>query len=141
MGKRARRRRTEVASRRTDPEVARPEPVPSASSGHVEVSVHSGPLPTPADLEAYDQVVPGTAELIVDGFVQQGTHRRKLENRDSKAKAFSLYALTIMWVVTNLAPLAAGVYLITQGSLWVGAVLALGGGGWLVRLGYVGRQD
>lgn len=38
-----------------------------------------GPLPEPADLKAYDLVVPGSAERILTQFEEQGRHRRELE--------------------------------------------------------------
>lgn len=38
-----------------------------------------GPLPEPSDLRAYDMVVPGSAQTIVDAFADQTRHRRDLE--------------------------------------------------------------
>ena len=40
---------------------------------------YTGPLPEPADLRAYDMVVPGSAKTIVDAFEDQTRHRRELE--------------------------------------------------------------
>jgi len=39
----------------------------------------SGPLPPPAILAEYDQVVGGSAEKIIEQFVRQGQHRMELE--------------------------------------------------------------
>lgn len=40
---------------------------------------YSGPLPQPADLQAYELVLPGAAERIMKQFEDQGAHRRELE--------------------------------------------------------------
>jgi hypothetical protein len=41
------------------------------------VSAHSGPLPPPALLKAYDGVYPGLSRMIVDQFQLEGKHRRR----------------------------------------------------------------
>lgn len=40
---------------------------------------YSGPIPPPDLLAAYDQVVPGSAETIINQFVAQGQHRMAME--------------------------------------------------------------
>jgi uncharacterized membrane protein len=42
---------------------------------------YSGPLPAPADLQAYELVVPGAAERIISAFERQSEHRHDLEQR------------------------------------------------------------
>lgn len=42
---------------------------------------YSGPLPHPADIERFDQLYPGAAEIIFRSFDEQGSHRRALEKR------------------------------------------------------------
>lgn len=44
----------------------------------------SGPLPSPDALERFDQISPGAAEIIIDEFVKEADHRRKLEDRDQR---------------------------------------------------------
>jgi len=44
-----------------------------------KVSRYRGPLPPPELLEGYNQVAPGSAQIIIDQFVAQGDHRRYLE--------------------------------------------------------------
>lgn len=41
---------------------------------------HSGPLPAPATLRAYDGVIPGLSGVIVDEFTKETKHRRRLQN-------------------------------------------------------------
>jgi len=38
-----------------------------------------GPLPPPELLKQYNEVIPGSAETIIEQFVAQGNHRRELE--------------------------------------------------------------
>lgn len=40
---------------------------------------YSGPIPPPELLERYDQIVPGSAQTIIDQFTKQGDHRMSLE--------------------------------------------------------------
>jgi len=40
---------------------------------------YSGPTPPPEVLAAYDQIVPGSAEKLINQFVAQGTHRMAME--------------------------------------------------------------
>lgn len=47
----------------------------------VIASQHSGPLPHPDVLRAYNQAVPGTGDAIVRAFVEEGEHRRSMEER------------------------------------------------------------
>lgn len=42
---------------------------------------HSGPLPPPAVLQRYDQIVPGAAERIIKMAEEQSAHRRNVEQR------------------------------------------------------------
>jgi uncharacterized membrane protein len=39
----------------------------------------TGPIPPPGLLKQYNEVMPGCAETIVEQFVAQGNHRRKME--------------------------------------------------------------
>ena len=41
--------------------------------------MESGPLPSPATLKAYDLVLPGLAEMIIQSWQKQQAHRRDLE--------------------------------------------------------------
>lgn len=52
-----------------------------ANAGSLEYAerTYVGPLPEPADLQAYDLIVPGAAERIVSAFERQSAHRQELE--------------------------------------------------------------
>lgn len=42
---------------------------------------HSGPLPDVETLEGYNQIIPNGAERLMKQVEEQGSHRRKIENR------------------------------------------------------------
>jgi hypothetical protein len=44
------------------------------------VTAHSGPLPPPALLQAYDGVYPGLSRIIVEQFQAEGRHRRRTQS-------------------------------------------------------------
>ena len=46
---------------------------------------HEGPLPPPADLAAYEQVVPGLAERLVKAAESQTRHRHRIEKMEAEA--------------------------------------------------------
>lgn len=49
-------------------------------AAYVEQHVSFSPLPDPRVLEAYDRLVPGTADLVIKQWVKQSDHRMALEN-------------------------------------------------------------
>lgn len=42
----------------------------------------SGPIPPPAELASYEEVVPGAAKAIIDAWITESQHRRRLEERE-----------------------------------------------------------
>lgn len=71
----------------TIPEEKREELIQQISeySLHVE-HVFSGPLPPPKMIKEYQQVVPGSGEIIFDSFVQQQKHRIEMEKQSQQMK-------------------------------------------------------
>ncbi len=70
-----------VAPRETSSPPQRNGPGEQAASPAVvaAASLHEGPLPSAAELQRYDQVVPGLAERIVRSWEKETEHRRSLE--------------------------------------------------------------
>lgn len=68
---------------------------------------YSGPLPQPADLEKYDQIVPGAAERILIMAEKEQTNRHK-ENERQDALMHTL-SLRGQWIGLFLAMLFTGV--------------------------------
>jgi uncharacterized membrane protein len=87
----------------------------------LEVSEHSGPIPTPEILQGYENVVPGAGERILRMAEQQAEHRRSLE---AKVVTSNIHSERIGQVFA-LA--------VASGFLWVGYSLIQQGRdvGWL----------
>jgi len=100
--------------------------VAGASPSHsilVEASF-SGPLPNPATLQAYDMVLPGLAERIVNRWETQSDHRMALEKSviegDNRRANWGLVSATVI----SLAVLGVSGVLAMGGHETVAGVLA-----------------
>lgn len=49
------------------------------------ISIHSGPLPSPDTLEKYEQVLPGLADRIVSTAEGESSHRRNMETKQQQS--------------------------------------------------------
>ncbi len=79
----------------------------------------AGPIPPPAILQQYEQVLEGSAQSIIDSFVKQGDHRRSLEREYLDADSRRADRGQILAFVLALA------FLIVAGALvWHGEALA-----------------
>ena len=99
----------------------------------------SGPLPHPDDLARFNEVVPGSAHLIVKAFVDQGDHRRSLEQKvvgGSETRAargqFLVYTFLMVVVIGGIVVALhesgfAGATIITAGLGSGVALYVLGG--------------
>jgi uncharacterized membrane protein len=90
---------------------------------------YSGPVPPPELLAAYDEIVPGSAEKIINQFVAQGNHRMALEDTvirgDQRRANWGLAAGFVLAMVTVVGSL----YLAYLGKEFIGI------GGLLISLG------
>ena len=95
----------------------------SLSIERVEASF-SGPVPDPATLKAYDIVLPGLAERIVDRWEKQSDHRMALEKTvvegDTRRANWGLVSATVI----SLAVIAVSGVLAMHDHETVAAVLA-----------------
>lgn len=96
----------------------------------------TGPLPPPGLLRSYEDACPGAAQRLIAMAEEQGTHRRRLEEKMANAgEAAMKLQFTenkrgqISAVAVAFAFLIAGVWVVVSGHAWPGAVLGLGGGG------------
>jgi uncharacterized membrane protein len=73
---------------------------------------HSGPLPSPRTLDAYNNVHPGLAEIIINSFEEERGHRHRLENEavhtgillDKRGQMFAfIISILVVGVCTCLA--------------------------------------
>ncbi|WP_372003012.1 DUF2335 domain-containing protein [Tistrella mobilis] len=100
---------------------------------------HMGPLPDPATLRGYDEVVPGSAAQIVNSLAEEQRHRHNWENKALSSASKERVRRDL--IASFLASLAfvAGIYLIYLGNSWEAVALILGvvlGGSAL----FLGRQ-
>lgn len=89
-------------------------------------SFRSGPLPSAKELAEYEQVVPGSGQLIVQKFAQQSDHRRELEA--VVVKGNDRRANRGQWMAWSLSAMAllGGTYLIATGKPTAGLVAIIG---------------
>lgn len=89
----------------------------------IKLSFRSGPLPSPEDLERYNQIIPGGADRIMTRVEKQSTHRQELERtaltgqldnqkEGRKSAERAIYALS-----------ACGVLAMYMGESWVAGTI------------------
>jgi uncharacterized membrane protein len=111
-------------------------PVPSRHddrAGHTEnhtIVQHSaqwsGPLPHPADLREFNEIVPNGATRIFDQFEKEGDHRRAIERQQANFVVRDTHIgqfLAGMFATLGLGVAAFAIYM---GAEWAGTVI--GGG-------------
>jgi uncharacterized membrane protein len=68
----------------------------------------SGPVPPPAILERYDQILPGAAERILAMAERQATHRQSLERTVVEGNAIAQRRGQVLGFILALAALVIG---------------------------------
>lgn len=113
---------------------ARQNQTPAASEPQAENRLHiqatrsewSGPLPSPAHLEAFEQVAPGSAAIILHEFQTEAGHRRELEGGAQRLMGRETLLGQCLAIIFAVGCLGATVYAISQGAQWAASIL--GGG-------------
>lgn len=76
---------------------------------NVQLALRSGPLPPPADLKAYETILPGAAERILSMAEKQSAHRQGLESRAIYVEGRnSLLGIMAGWFLGTLGLLVGG---------------------------------
>jgi len=78
-------------------------------------STFSGPLPPPSVLDHYNQIHPGSAEIIITLWQDQVRHRQELEKKAITADILQSWAGSIMGFIVAMTALASGTYAIHLG--------------------------
>ncbi len=108
------------------------QPVPQGSGHLVQVQEgFSGPLPLPAHLEKYEEVLPGAAERIMTMAEAQSEHRRGLESKSIDSDIHNSKLGLWFGFLIGVSGLAGGGFLMYAGKLIEGGLL---GGGTLASL-------
>lgn len=101
---------------------------------HYESSYRAGPLPSPAELAAYDQISPDLVDRIVAASEQERAHRHRIDAENSRrasaglAAGFAVAVLFLMaaaWLIYNDHDIA-GVVLGSFDIVALTAVFVLG---------------
>lgn len=89
----------------------------------VRSSSWSGPLPSPADLQLFEEIIPGAANRILTLTEKQSEHRMDLERsvvrenlKQSKLGLIAGFVLSAMVII-------GGIFLIFLGHDWAGGIL------------------
>ena len=99
-----------------------PEGVPTSVSIQ---SSYSGPIPQPSDLQAYEQIVPGSAAKLIRNSEIESEYRREREAIDSQRDHLrSLTGMACGYAVAVII-IAVALVAILQGHAWP-AVAILG---------------
>jgi hypothetical protein len=109
----------------------RPSPIPeilanidtSTPSSQIIAAFFSGPVPLPAILRAYNDIVPGSAEKIIANSIAQSQHRQNLEKvrvlGDEWRANMGLYAGSGLAAGCLISGTILGLY----GQSWLAGVL------------------
>jgi uncharacterized membrane protein len=85
----------------------------------------SGPLPPPEILASYEQIVPGSAEQIINVAIKQSDHRMNLETTVVEGDSNRAYLGVIFAFIISLAVLGVSYVLVTAGQVVAGTILGV----------------
>lgn len=85
-----------------------------------------GPLPPPAILEDFDNVVPNGAERIVKAWEDETRHRREIEVQEQRSFYRDMLVGKIFALIFVLAALGTAAFAAYVGAEWLGAILGAG---------------
>lgn len=103
-----------------------PDPFASNTPGHSitttrqEIKVQSGPIPSPETLAGYDDVVPGSAKMLIEWTREQSKHRMYLERRTIDSDANRSWAGLAAGFILCLAAIIIGGALVYLDHDWAG---------------------
>ncbi len=125
-GKSAKRRRKELAALDKSPQQGRDPREQQQNAGQQQfvqatLQQFSGPLPLPAMLQGYEDIVPGSAERILALAESEAEHRRALERSFVTYRAWGLAIAAIIGV----GGLASGVFLTVIGKSVAGLTVLI----------------
>ena len=103
-----------------------PQPANGQSVQVIETTTtqFSGPLPHPALLAAYDQVVPGAAERIIVMAEAQSRHRRDMESRGVASDIQNSRRGLFFGLVIGLVAIGGGIVIAINGQAVAGTIFS-----------------
>lgn len=106
--------------------IERPE-IPEAKIVAFSHEEYSGDIPHPRLMKAWNEVVPGSAEKIVDRFVAQSEHRINIEKRVIRANNFKQYAGPVLGFIVAMTTILGGMYCALHDHPFLGGSLSFAG--------------
>ncbi len=101
---------------------------------------HSGYLPDPLSLSAYDELIPDGADRIMKMAEKQQEHRMKIESTAIGRQTFQSFMGQLFGFFMGLAGIGSGTFLAYNGFTTVGAVIAGGTVVSLVSVFVIGKR-
>ncbi len=135
----ASKRRRRLARRQQQPK--REGPSGLSIQQLIQAQQFSGPLPHPEHLRQYEEILPGAAERILNGFERQSTHRQDLELRVVQANIQAQTRGAWLGFVVALTFLAGSAWLIANGYTLGGSILGGADIGGLVSVFVIGKRE
>ena len=87
-------------------------------------AVWDGPLPPPNVLRAYEEIVPGSAQRIMEMAEQEQEHSRNMVSTVVVGDSRRAYLGLIAGFIISVLGIGGGIYLIATGHDWAGLSLA-----------------
>ena len=85
--------------------------------------MRSGPLPDPAELEAYNQIIPDGADRILKMVEAQSAHRIGMEKVVITSQQRQAFCGQIFGLLIGLSGLSLATYAAVMGQPWFGAII------------------
>ncbi len=98
----------------------------SIQHGITVTSEWEGPLPPPAAIRAFEEVAPGSAQLILREFEKEADHRRSQERREATFRINESHIGQASALIFGLTALGVAAFAAYEHAAWIGSVV--GGG-------------
>lgn len=96
-----------------------------------EISMRSSPLPEPAELAAYNQVIPAGADRILKMAEAQSAHRIAIETLVVKSQQTQGFCGQLFGLIIGIFGIGSATFAAVSGQPWFGSII---GGATLVSL-------
>lgn len=103
--------------------------------------LHSGPLPSPRQLEEYARLIPNGADRIMAMTEEQQKHRHVMEAKLVVGKVAQIERGQWFGLLIGLGAIAASLTCILQGHDWAGGIIGIGGITGLVSVFVTGKAS
>ena len=96
------------------------------TASHVVAANWSGPLPPPAALAQFNEIIPNGAERIMSMVEQEQSHRIAMDRAALRAEVWDTLGGKVLGAVMTLAAVAGAVYTAFIGAHWAVSVAIVG---------------